>query len=131
MGFLVCNYTIWQPWLYAIKRLSNCNLRSRGNQPGLPDGKFSNQKSQFGSILGCLAMKDVGKFYVHLVYSASISYILWPFFIRVVILLYFWYVVPRKIWQPWRQLGRTVTKFSADRNAAAPAPNYVRIVMAG
>jgi hypothetical protein len=32
---------------------------------GLPDGISSNQKYQFGKILECLAMKDVGKFYVH------------------------------------------------------------------
>jgi hypothetical protein len=27
----------------------------------------------------CIAMKDVGKFYGHLVYFSAISYILWPF----------------------------------------------------
>jgi hypothetical protein len=38
----------------------------KGAQAGLPDGLFSNQKSKFGYILECLAIKDVGVF-------------LWPF----------------------------------------------------
>jgi hypothetical protein len=46
---------------------------------GLPDGIFSNQKSQFGLILECLTMKDVGNFYGHSVYFTAISYILLPF----------------------------------------------------
>jgi hypothetical protein len=39
----------------------------------------------------------IGLFYVHLVYSVSIWYMLWLFGI----FFPFWYVVPRKIWQPW------------------------------
>jgi hypothetical protein len=31
--------------------------------PGLPDGLFSNKKSQFGYILEVLSMDDVGTFY--------------------------------------------------------------------
>jgi hypothetical protein len=50
---------------------------------GLPDGLFSNQKSKFGLFLEGLAMEDVSIFYGHLVYFPP-----------------FWYVVPRKIWQP-------------------------------
>jgi hypothetical protein len=45
----------------------------------LPDGIFSNQKSQFGQSLECLAMKDVGNFMAILVYFTAISNILWPF----------------------------------------------------
>jgi hypothetical protein len=41
----------------------------------LPDGIFSNHKSQFGQILEFLAMEDVGIFYGHLVYSTGIWYI--------------------------------------------------------
>jgi hypothetical protein len=37
------------------------------SRAGLPDGKFSYQKYQFGEILDGLAMVDVG------------TYILWPF----------------------------------------------------
>jgi hypothetical protein len=44
--------------------------------PGLPDGKFSNQKSQFGQISLCLAKKEVGIFYGHLVYFTAIWNIL-------------------------------------------------------
>jgi hypothetical protein len=71
--------------------------------PGLPDGIFSNQKSQFGYKLEGLAMEDFGIFYGHFVYFKAIGYILWLFSIFYGYLLYFspfWYVVPRKIWQP-------------------------------
>jgi hypothetical protein len=67
------------------------------------NGIFSNQKSQFGSILKGLAMDDVGLFYGHLAYVTAILYTLWPFGIFYGYLLYFspfWYVAPRKIWQP-------------------------------
>jgi hypothetical protein len=70
----------------------------------LPDGIFSNQKSKFGLILEDLAMEDVGIFYGQLVYFTAI---LWQFGILHGHLVYFsptWYVVPRKIWQPWLQL---------------------------
>jgi hypothetical protein len=69
----------------------------------LPDGIFSDQKSQFGQILEGLALEDVGicydhlvLFYVCLVYSVAIWSSLWPFGI----FFPFWYVAPRKIWQP-------------------------------
>jgi hypothetical protein len=71
---------------------------------GLPDSIFSNQKYQFGKILECLAMKEAGKFYDRLVTLTAICYILWPLGIFCGysgIFLQFWYVVPRKIWQPW------------------------------
>jgi hypothetical protein len=44
-------------------------------------------------------MKDVGKCYGHLVYFTDISHILWPFVV-IWYIFQFWYVVPRKIWQP-------------------------------
>jgi hypothetical protein len=46
-----------------------------GRPAGLPDGLFSNQNFQFGSILESLAMEDVGVFYVHLVYFTANWYI--------------------------------------------------------
>jgi hypothetical protein len=39
---------------------------------GLPDGKFSNQKSLFGSILEGLEIKNIGVFYGHLEYITVI-----------------------------------------------------------
>jgi hypothetical protein len=57
------------------------NLEVVGLAPGLPDGIFSNQTSQFGQILVCLAKKDVSKFYSHLIYFTAIPYILGPFVI--------------------------------------------------
>jgi hypothetical protein len=59
---------------------------------------FQNEKSQFGQFLGGLAMEDVGIFNGHLVYFTAIWYILWLFGVFSP----FWYVVPRKIWQPCR-----------------------------
>jgi hypothetical protein len=73
-------------------------------QTGLPDGMFSNQKSQFGKILEGLAMEDDGLFYGHLVHFTVVCYILLTFGIVRGNLVYFppfWYFVPRKIWQPW------------------------------
>jgi hypothetical protein len=46
---------------------------------GLPDGIFSNRKSQFGKILEGLATDDVGIFCGHWVNFPSIRYILWQF----------------------------------------------------
>jgi hypothetical protein len=45
----------------------------------LPDGFFSNQKSQFVLTLEGLAMEDIGIFYVHLVNFTAIWYILTRF----------------------------------------------------
>jgi hypothetical protein len=45
----------------------------------LPDGLFSNQKSQFGKILEVRAMEDVGTFYDHFIYFETIWNILRPF----------------------------------------------------
>jgi hypothetical protein len=39
---------------------------------GLPDGLFSNQKSQFGQILDGLRWENVDIFYVHLEYFTDI-----------------------------------------------------------
>jgi hypothetical protein len=72
----------------------------------LPDGLFSNQKSKFGLNLEGPSREDVGIFYVHLIFVP----ILWPFVIFMDIsyiswifgiVFPFWYVVARKIWQPW------------------------------
>jgi hypothetical protein len=58
--------------------------------PGLPDGIFSNRKSKSGYLPDELAMEDFDIFYGHLVYFM----VIWYFF-------QFWFVMPRKIWQPW------------------------------
>jgi hypothetical protein len=50
-----------------------------------------------------LAIKDVSIFYDHLVYFTAFGYILWQYGIFYGCLECFppfWYVVPRKIWQP-------------------------------
>jgi hypothetical protein len=73
----------------------------------MPDGLFSNPKSQFGSILEGLAMENVG---MHILCAFGILYGHWKYFIAIWYILWtfdifspFWYVVPRKIWQPCRR----------------------------
>jgi hypothetical protein len=48
-------------------------------ETGLPDGIFSNQKSQLGPILEGLRLEIVGLFHGHFKYFTAIWYILWPF----------------------------------------------------
>jgi hypothetical protein len=60
-------------------------------------------------------MEDVGLFYGHSVHFTSIWYILWPLGIHILWLFGtfppFWYVVPRKIWQPCSvRLSRNLSK---------------------
>jgi hypothetical protein len=43
-------------------------FRRRHSRAGLPDGLFSNQKSEFGKICEGLAMEDDGIFYGHIVH---------------------------------------------------------------
>jgi hypothetical protein len=71
----------------------------------LPDGIFSNPKAHFGKILESLIMEGVRIFYGHLAYFKVNWKILWPFGTFCINLVFspFWYVVPRKIWQPCSQ----------------------------
>jgi hypothetical protein len=51
-------------------------------------------------------MEDDGILYRHLVNFTVLCYILWAFGIvrgNLVYFFPFWYIVPRKIWQPWFQ----------------------------
>jgi hypothetical protein len=66
---------IFKPLTYVC----NFETNAKTKVPGLPDGFFSNQKSQLGKILEVHAMDDVGTFYDHLVYFTTFGYILWPF----------------------------------------------------
>jgi hypothetical protein len=49
------------------------------SRAGLPDGLFSNQKSQFGWFWEDLRLENVDIFYGHLEYFMAIWNILWPF----------------------------------------------------
>jgi hypothetical protein len=63
-----------------------------------------NPKIQIWVNFGGSLVRDVGIFYVHLVYFTAICHTLWTFDIFPGYLEYFfpfWYVVARKIWQPW------------------------------
>jgi hypothetical protein len=71
--------------------------------PGLPDGLFSNQNSQFGYILEGLGMGNVFILNDHLEYFMAIWYNLWQFGIVCGHLVYFSHFGmfgQRKIWQP-------------------------------
>jgi hypothetical protein len=69
-------------------QFGNSSLKRTASE--LPDGIFSNQKSNFWSILEGLAMEDVGifgpfcLFYGQMIHFMSIWYILWSF----------WYIFP-------------------------------------
>jgi hypothetical protein len=56
---------------------------------GLPDGFFSNQKSQFGEILEGPRLENVAIFYGHLEYFKDIEDILGPFGTFCVHLIHF------------------------------------------
>jgi hypothetical protein len=92
--------------MYSHLRLS-FNIFSVLIRPGLPDGFFSNQRSQFGSILEGPRF-DI--FYCYLEYFTDIwdiSITIWfNLFVDIHLVRFFrfWYHVPRKVWQPWIRL---------------------------
>jgi hypothetical protein len=66
---------------------------------------FQNKSPNLDKFLECLAMTDLGKcHFVHFIHLMAIGYILRPFGY----IFPFWYVVPRKIWQPCLRQGRCV-----------------------
>jgi hypothetical protein len=88
--------------LMWLTQLTTCKFIS-SFQPGLPDGFFSDQKSQFEYILVDLEMENVVIYSGHIWYFTTIGYILWVFENFVVIWYIFiplWFIEPRKIWQP-------------------------------
>jgi hypothetical protein len=60
----------------------------------LPDGFFSDQKYQFGSIFDDLGMENVVIYSGHLEYFTTIGHILWAFGNLVVI----WYIFPTLVY---------------------------------
>jgi hypothetical protein len=74
-------------------------------------------------------------FYGHLVHFTAIWYILWPFAnykicilwsFGIGIFLSFWYVVPRKIWQPWCRRGKSTSRQKFEREFSLTGlPAYV------
>jgi hypothetical protein len=76
----------------------------------LPDGLFSNQKSQFVLNLEGLEAEYVGIFYDHLEHFTAIWHNLRPFGIVCGHLVYFFrfgMFLPRKIWRPCVRHGAT------------------------
>jgi hypothetical protein len=68
-------------------------------------------------------MESVGIFYGHLEYFTAICYVLWPFG-NVVVIWHifppFWYIVSRKIWQPWVGLCKVRNKVLFKNRALSP-----------
>jgi hypothetical protein len=80
----------------------------KGLRAGLPDGLFSDQKSQFLVYIFFvgLGMENLGIFYIYSGTFESILRILPPvgmFCGNLVYFPHFWYVAPMKIWQPWSE----------------------------
>jgi hypothetical protein len=88
---------------------------------GLPDGLFSNQKSQFGYILEGLAMVDVGNFFaIWIIFRPfGIFLAIWYFSTRFGTFYPFWYVVPRKIWQPWYRISKTSSPSQSEKEESS------------
>jgi hypothetical protein len=73
----------------------------------LPDGVFSNQKSQFWENLDGLGMENVVIFNGHLEYFTAFWFNLWPFGIVCGHFVYyspFWYVWTKKSGNPGMQI---------------------------
>jgi hypothetical protein len=75
----------------SAKPLPSRSKNGRRSAPGLPDGFFSDQKSQFGYILEDLGMENVIIYSGQLEYFTTIGYIIWQFDNFVVI----WDIFPR------------------------------------
>jgi hypothetical protein len=91
----------------ATKWTDKQNNKKTAPRAGLPDGLFSNQKSQFWSNLEGLGMEKVVIFFDHLEDFMAIWYKLWSFGKVCGLLVYFLrfgMFGPRKIWQPWSQV---------------------------
>jgi hypothetical protein len=71
LGLKICHLANIDRWPSQTVRLNFL--------PGLPDGLFSNQKSEFGYNFEGLRMDYVGIFYSQLVYFVAIWYSLWLF----------------------------------------------------
>jgi hypothetical protein len=76
--FVFCHVTMSTRIFFYKSQLANDDLHYRCPS-GLPDGLFSNQKSQFGKILKVLAMVESGIFLGHSVNFEAIWYSLFPF----------------------------------------------------
>jgi hypothetical protein len=80
-----CGNKNWEvPSLILIE-----NGRILNRWPGLPDGLFSNQRSQFGKNFQGLGLENFDIFYGHLEYFMDIWDILWPFVTFCVHLVHF------------------------------------------
>jgi hypothetical protein len=91
-------YTILYKNKFPLKRVPARVARWYFFKPKLPIwvnfGGPKNEKC-------CYILCPYGIYYFHLVYSM----VIWKFYCNLVCFSTFWYIVSRKIWQPWCQLG--------------------------
>jgi hypothetical protein len=86
------------------------NILHMWPEAGMPDDFFSDQKSHFGYILEERRMENI---VTYMFWSLVIVYyhwvFLWAFCNFYGHLVYFsalWYILPRKLWQPWPEERR-------------------------
>jgi hypothetical protein len=87
--------------------------------PVLPDGLFSNPKSQFGLILECLKLDNVNKFYGHLDYFADLWDILWQFgtfCVHLVLIFCFGVMYREKSGNPGRCVSLHLTQLATKKD---------------
>jgi hypothetical protein len=117
------------PFFTTYNPLTMQHRRTQQKRSVLPDGFFSDQKSQLGYILDEFGMENVVIYSVHLEFFTTTGEIFW----HLVILKSFgnfeviwyifsllWYIVPRKIWQPWRRSKLLLTAAGAIRRFPLP-----------
>jgi hypothetical protein len=100
------------------------NSREKKLRTGLPDGicifkpKIQIWVNSGGSCNGrqwCI-LGTFGQFYSHLVYVGTLWTCVPTFCGNLVYFYPLWYVVPRKIWQPWLRIGQLGMKNETRKN---------------
>jgi hypothetical protein len=125
-----------QGWYLSSWHMETSEMTTENT--GLPDGPFSDQKSQFGYISGDLGMETV--VYIHVFWSFGVHilrplgmYMLCAFGNFIVI----WYIfprfciVPREIWQPWSGPSLILSQYVSTYiltliHANIPSYTYIR-----
>jgi hypothetical protein len=109
LGFLVWKYAIWQPCFQALSwvpRLDCLKIRDDA-QSRVARWLIFKPKIPIWVNFGGSCIERCWFLYVygHLVYFKAIRYSLRPCGVVTYLECFFpfWYVVPRKIWQPWRK----------------------------
>jgi hypothetical protein len=93
---------------------------------------FSNQKIPIWVGFGGLAMEYVGIFYGLLAYFTAIRYIFSSHLVNFTAFGYifpFWYIVSRKVWQPWFETQFVVKRLSRNFLFKSLQSKYIFIIV--